>query len=68
MRMNWLIIGLVTLTAVVGMYMSSDPEQGERLSQMYRDAAITGETRDIVLFLAALGIGGFIVYLTITRR
>ena len=47
--------------------MSRDPER-ERLSQMYRDAAFTGETRQMVLMLLALGIGAFIVYLTMTRR
>ncbi|MGO4704475.1 hypothetical protein AB4072_01705 [Microvirga sp. 2MCAF38] len=68
MRMNYLIIGLVTLLVVIGLYMSSDPQQSERLSQMYRDAALTGQARDIALILLAVGIGGFILYLTITRR
>ncbi len=48
--------------------MSGDPEQGARLEQARRDAAFTGETREIVLLLAALGIGGFVAYLTMTRR
>jgi hypothetical protein len=68
MRPNYLILGLLVLTAVVGIWMSSDPQQAERLSQMYRDAAFTGETRELVLILAAVGIGGFIIYLTMTRR
>jgi hypothetical protein len=48
--------------------MSSDPGQSERLSQMYRDAAFTGEAREYALFALAIGIGGFILYLTMTRR
>ncbi|MBF9232107.1 hypothetical protein [Microvirga alba] len=68
MRFNYLIIGLITLTAVIGLFMTRDPERAERLSQMYRDAAFSGETRQIVLFALAIGIGGFIVYLTMTRR
>ncbi|MBM6594642.1 hypothetical protein [Microvirga pudoricolor] len=68
MRPNFLIIGLLVLIAVVGIYMSSDPGQSERLSQMYRDAAFQGEAREYVLFALAVGIGGFILYLTMTRR
>jgi hypothetical protein len=68
MRPNFLILGLLVLIAILGIYMSSDPQQGERLSQMYRDAAFTGETREYVLFGLAIGIGAFIIYLTMTRR
>jgi hypothetical protein len=68
MRPSYLILGLVTLSAVIGLIMSRDPERAERMSQMYRDAAFSGETRQIELALLAVGIGGFIVYLTMTRR
>ena len=68
MRPSYLILGLLVLIAVVSLFVSSDPQQAERLSQMYRDAAFTGETRDMVLLAAAIGIGGFIAYLTFTRR
>ena len=65
---GWIFLGLVTLLAVVSFVVGSDPEQAERLDRMRRDAAFTGETRDLVLILLALGLGGFIVYLTVTRR
>jgi len=65
---RWLILGLITLLAVVSLYLTSDPEHAERLEQMRRDAAFAGESRDLVLLLLAFGIGGFIVYLTLTRR
>jgi len=68
MRPSYLILGLVTLLAVIGLFVSRDPERSAALSQMYRDAAFSGETRQAVLLLLALGIGGFIAYLTITRR
>jgi preprotein translocase subunit Sss1 len=35
---------------------------------MYRDASLTGEARQMALMFLAIGIGGFIVYLTVTRR
>jgi UPF0716 family protein affecting phage T7 exclusion len=68
MRPGYLILILVTLSAVIGLFMSRDPERAARLSQMYRDAAFSGESRQIVLALLAVGIGAFIVYLTVTRR
>jgi UPF0716 family protein affecting phage T7 exclusion len=68
MRPTYWILGLATLSIVIGLFMSRDPERAERLSQMYRDAALTGETRQMVLMGLAVVIGGFIVYLTMTRR
>ena len=48
--------------------MSRDPERSAALSQMYRDAALSAETKQTVLILLALAIGGFVAYLTISRR
>ncbi len=67
-RGGWLFLGLVTLATVLALSMGGDPEQGARLDQARRDAAFTGETRDTVLLLLALGVGGFIAYLALTRR
>jgi len=68
MRYTSLILILLTLSIVLGLIMSRDPERAERLSQMYRDAAFTGETRQMVIMGLAVVIGAFIVYLTMTRR
>lgn len=68
MRPSYWILILITATVVTGLFMSRDPERAERMSQMYRDAALTGETRQMVLMGLAIVIGGFIVYLTMTRR
>ncbi|WP_230531821.1 hypothetical protein [Microvirga roseola] len=68
MRPTYLILGLLTLSIVLGIFMSRDPEHAARMSQMYREVAFTGETRQLVLTFLALGIGGFIVYMTMTRR
>lgn len=65
---RYLILILLTVSIVLGIFMSRDPEHSERLSQMYRDAAFSGETRQMVLLLLAAVIGSFIVYLTMTRR
>jgi hypothetical protein len=68
MNVNYLILGLVTLTAVIGIYMMGNPEHAERLSQMSRDVGLKGETREAALTALALGLGAFIAYLAITRR
>jgi UPF0716 family protein affecting phage T7 exclusion len=68
MRPTYWILGLATLSIVIGLFMSRDPERAERLSQMYRDAALTGEARQMAIMGLAIVIGGFVVYLTMTRR
>jgi hypothetical protein len=68
MRPTYLILILATLSTVLALIMWRDPERAERLSQMYRDAAFTGETRQMVIMGLAVAIGAFIVYLTMTRR
>jgi hypothetical protein len=66
-RLPWILI-LATLSIVIALFMSRDPERAERLSEMYRSVTLTGETREMVIMLLALGIGAFVVYLTVTRR
>ena len=68
MQRRWIILALITLAVVISIIMSADPEQAERLGQMRRDVAFTGESRQIVLLVLAFGIGGFILYLTMSRR
>jgi len=67
-RPTYWILGLATLSIVIGLFVSRDPERAERLSQMYRDAALTGEARQMALMGLAVAIGAFVVYLTMTRR
>jgi hypothetical protein len=62
------ILILVTLAVVIGLFMSSSPEHAARMSEASRNVAFTGETREMVIMLLALGIGAFVVYLTMTRR
>ncbi len=62
------ILILVTLAVVIGLIMSSNPEYAARMSEASRNVAFTGETREMVIMLLALGIGAFVVYLTVTRR
>ncbi len=66
-RAPWILI-LVTLSIVLSFIVMRDPERAERLSEMYRGVTLTGETREMVVMVLALGLGAFIVYLTATRR
>ena len=68
MRLNYLLLGLIALTAVIGTYMMGNPDQAGRLSQMSRDVGLTGETREVALTTLALGLGAFIAYLALSRR
>jgi hypothetical protein len=66
-RAPWILI-LLTLSIVLSFIVTRDPERAGRLSEMYRSVTLTGETRETVIMLLALGLGAFIVYLTATRR
>ncbi len=68
MRTNIILLGLIMVIALVGIFMSFSPEHSERLAEMHRNVGFKGEARDTVLLLLALGLGGFIGYLVITRR
>ena len=62
------ILILVTLSIVIGLIMFQDPERAAQRAEVMRSVAFTGETREMVIMLLALGIGAFVVYLTVTRR
>ncbi|MDQ4135344.1 MAG: hypothetical protein M3158_04095 [Pseudomonadota bacterium] len=68
MRTTYILLGLVTVAMLIGMFMSFSPEHSERLAEMHRNVGFKGESRDMVLLLLALGLGGFIAYLTMMRR
>jgi hypothetical protein len=67
MRTTYVLLGLVTVAMLIGMFMSFSPEHSERLAEMHRNVGFKGESRDMVLLLLALGLGGFIAYLTMRR-
>ena len=68
MRINYLILALITVSALVGLFVSRDPERSAALSQMYNDAALSGDAKQAALILIALAVGGFIAYTMISRR
>ncbi|HVL72993.1 MAG TPA: hypothetical protein VM434_14075 [Beijerinckiaceae bacterium] len=68
MRINYVILALITAVAVAGLWMSGSPEHAGQLEQARRDAAFTGQAREWVLTALAVGIGAFILYLVVTRR
>ena len=67
MKTTYILLGLVTVATLIGMFMTFSPEHGERMAEMHRGVGFRGESRDIVLLLLALGLGGFIAYLTMRR-
>ena len=68
MRYTYILLTLCAVLVGAQFIVSRDPERAAQLSQMYRDAAFTGETRQMVLMGLAVAIGAFVVYLTMTRR
>ncbi len=69
MKGNYIWLILVTLLTVISLYMFNfNPEQAARIAEADRNAAFSGQARDLALMALVLGIGGFIAYLTFTRR
>jgi hypothetical protein len=68
MRINYLLLGLVTVTMVVGLYMADRREQGDTPVAVPQQVGLTGDTREIVMTILALGLAAFVGYLAITRR
>jgi len=67
-RTGWIILILCAALAVIGVYVTMDPQQAQRLEQMRRDIAFTGQAREIAMLVFFLGVGGFVAYLLFTRR
>ena len=55
MRLNYLLLALIAVTAVIGTYMMGYPDQAGRLSQMSRDVGLTGETRALARMSGSAG-------------
>lgn len=68
MRPSYLFLGLLVLLAVASIVASFNPETSTRLAEAREAARFTGETREMVIVALALGIGGFIAYLALSRR
>lgn len=69
MNVNYAWLILVTLATVISLYMIGfNPEQAGQLAEADRNAAFSGQARDLALLALALGVGGFIAYLALTRR
>ncbi len=69
MNVNYAWLILVALATAVSLYMIGfNPEQAGRIAEADRNAAFSGQARDLALMALVLGIGGFIAYLTFTRR
>jgi len=69
-RRLWLIaLALLAVFFVANLFVSEGTEDGSsRLSEMTQNSGFSGENRDYAIFIIAVGLAGFIGYLTMTRR
>jgi hypothetical protein len=68
MRTNYLLLGLITVTMVVGLYMADQREPAGDSLPVPQQVGFSGDTREIVMTILALGLAAFVGYLAITRR
>lgn len=69
-RRLWLIaLALLAVFFVANLYVSEGTDDGNsRLSEMTQNSGFSGENKDYAIFIIAVGLAGFIGYLTMTRR
>ena len=59
---------LVVLLVVTVVMMGGDADRARELDAVYRNSGFSGATKELMIWLMAFGLGGFIFYLTLTRR
>ena len=59
---------LVCLLVVTVIMMGGDADKARELDSVYRNSGFSGATKELMIWLMAFGLGGFILYLTLTRR
>ena len=67
-RRRLIVAVFLTLAVALMMFGVSDPERAARFAQAQRDAALSADTKDIVLAVMAIGIGAYMVWFLLIRR
>jgi hypothetical protein len=62
MRLNWILLALLALSAVLSAYLFSDPQRAQDYAQMQREVSFSPATQDVLLGLLVLAIGGYVAW------
>jgi hypothetical protein len=62
MKTNYLLLGLLTLSAVTAAFLFSDPERAREYAEMRRSVSFSPAAQDIILGVVILVIGGYLAW------
>ncbi len=67
MRLRFLVPALLACLVIALIFAGSDPNRMNNLAEVSRNSGFDSAIKELVIWLLALGLGGFILYLTLTR-
>jgi hypothetical protein len=67
-RSRWTLLVLVAILGIAAIYVSSNPEMASRYAQAQRDAALSADTKQTVMLLIALAVGGYLAWFFLIRK
>lgn len=59
---------LAAILGIAAIYVSSNPEMASRYAQAQRDAALSADTKQTVMLLIALAVGGYLAWFFLIRK
>jgi hypothetical protein len=62
MKLNYVLLGLLALSAVIAAFLFSDPQRAQEYADMRRSVSFSPEMQDLLLGVLALGIGGYVAW------
>ncbi|MDT3376135.1 hypothetical protein ACETRX_09405 [Labrys portucalensis] len=67
-RSRWIWLVLAAILGIAAIYVSSNPEMASRYAQAQRDAALSADTKQTVMLLIALAVGGYLAWFFLIRK
>jgi hypothetical protein len=67
-RSRWIWVILLGLLGLAAIYMTSNPELSSRYVQAQREAALSADTKEIVMIVIAAAIAAYFAWFFLIRR
>jgi hypothetical protein len=62
MKLNYIFLGLLAVSAVTAAFLFSDPEKAREYAEMRRSVSFSPAAQDIILGVVVLVIGGYLAW------
>ncbi|MDQ0394315.1 hypothetical protein [Labrys monachus] len=67
-KSRWIWIAILAVFAIASAYLMSNPELSSRYMQAQRDAALSADTKEIIMVVIALAIAAYVGWFFLIRR